>query len=185
MKKLILLLLLIPLVSFGQNDFRKMFFGESKEVLKEKYPDVDFTTSIDQDVLLLTHTDDVLGFSDCIVQYAFKDNKLFAGIYMFNPYEYENDEKLKDFNIVSKRLNDKYTIIRNEEWYKKDSYLKGKPDELGYAIGQGYVDLVERAYKDKDSLIRIAHTLTKDNHQLLYILEEGLDKVLESYDDDI
>ena len=39
MKKLLLLLLFIPLVSFGQNDFRKMFFGESKEVLKEKYPD--------------------------------------------------------------------------------------------------------------------------------------------------
>ena len=38
MKKLILLLLFIPLVSFGQNDFRKMFWGESQEVLKEKYP---------------------------------------------------------------------------------------------------------------------------------------------------
>jgi len=38
MKKLLLLLLFIPLVSC-QNDFRKMFWGESQEVLKEKYPE--------------------------------------------------------------------------------------------------------------------------------------------------
>ena len=34
MKKLILLLLFIPLVSLGQ-DFRKMNFGDTKEQLKE------------------------------------------------------------------------------------------------------------------------------------------------------
>ena len=88
MKKLIIIFLFIPLVSFGQNDFRKMFFGESKEVLKEKYPEVEFTTSIDSDVLLLMHNASVLGFNDCFVQYAFKDNKLIAGIYTFNPSEW-------------------------------------------------------------------------------------------------
>ena len=41
MKKF-LFLLLIPLVSFGQ-DFRKMNFGDNKEQLTEAYPNVDFT----------------------------------------------------------------------------------------------------------------------------------------------
>ena len=183
MKKLILLLLVIPLVSFGQNDFRKMFFGESKEVLKEKYPDVDFTTSIEADILLLTHTTNILGFNDCTVQYAFKDNKLFAGVYTFSPWGYDNDDKIKNFNSVSKRLNNKYEMERDDTWYKDQ--WKDEPDWLGYAVNNGDVDLVERAYKDKDSLIMIAHTLAKEGHTLGYMFEEGMEKLMESMDDDI
>ena len=182
MKKIILLLLFIPLISFGQNDFRKMFFGESKEVLKEKYPDVEFTSSIEADMLLLTHVDNVLGL-DCMVQYAFKDNKLFMGLYIFTPFQYDNDEKLKNFNSVSKSLNDKYELEREDTWYKE--YYKDKPDYLGSAIGLGDVDLSETGYKDKDSLILITHILDKNNHTLGYAFQESLEKIFESYDDDI
>ena len=56
MKKLILLLLVIPLVSFGQNDFRKMFFGESNEVLKEKYPDEELVVEKQKDLEILSHS---------------------------------------------------------------------------------------------------------------------------------
>ena len=183
MKKLIIIFLFIPLLSFGQNDFRKMFFGESKEVLKEKYPEVEFTTSIDSDVLLLMHTASVLGFNDCFVQYAFKDNKLIAGIYTFNPSEWDDDEKLKDFNIVSQRLNAKYEMQRDDTWYK-DTF-KENPNYLATAVGMGEVDLLEKGYKDKDSLIRISHTLEKDKHLLAYIFEEGMEKIMKSFDDDI
>ena len=56
MKKLILLLLVIPLVSFGQNDFIKMFFGLSKEVLKEKYPDEELVVEKQKDLEILSHS---------------------------------------------------------------------------------------------------------------------------------
>ena len=42
MKKLILVLLFIPLISFSQN-FRKMSFGQSVKELKETYPETEFT----------------------------------------------------------------------------------------------------------------------------------------------
>ena len=45
MKKLLLLLLFIPLMSFGQ-DFRKMSFGQSVKELKETYPTIEFTTDL-------------------------------------------------------------------------------------------------------------------------------------------
>jgi hypothetical protein len=57
MKKLLLLLLFIPLVSFGQNDFRKMFWGESQEVLKEKYPDAEFVSEKGGGMTTLSNTD--------------------------------------------------------------------------------------------------------------------------------
>ena len=133
-------------------------------------------------MLLLTHADNVLGL-DCMVQYAFKDNKLFAGLYIFTPFQYDNDEKLKNFNLVSESLNAKYELKREDTWYK-DTW-KDKPNDLGFAIGRGDVDLSEQGFKDKDSLIVIGHTLDKTNHTLGYMFQESLEKIFESYDDDI
>ena len=181
MKKLILLLLFIPLVSFGQNDFRKMFFGESKEVLKEKYPDVEFVSEIEAGIEALTHFDNVLGLS-ASVTYMFQDNKLMGGAYIFNTLAYRgSDDRLKDFNSVSERLNDKYEMERNDTWYK-DTW-KDRPNYLGYAIGAGDVDLSELGVKGDN--VAIAHTLTKDNHILGFLLEDGLKSIDKSMDDDI
>ena len=84
MKKLILLLLVIPLVSFGQNDFRKMFFGESKEVLKEKYPDEELVVEKQKDLEILSHSGNALAMS-ATISYIFQDNKLIGRGYTFNP----------------------------------------------------------------------------------------------------
>ena len=181
MKKLLLLLLFIPLVSFGQNDFRKMFFGESKEVLKEKYPDLEFVSEIEAGIEILTHFDNVLGLP-ASVSYMFQDNKLMGGAYMFNPLVYgDSDDRLKDFNSVSERLNDKYEMERNDTWYK-DTW-KDNPNYLGHAIGMGDVSLSELGVKGDN--VGIAHTLTKDNHILGFLLEDGLKSIDKSMDDDI
>ena len=181
MKKLILLLLFIPLVSFGQNDFRKMFWGESKEILKEKYPDVVFAPEIEAGIEVLTHFDNVLGLP-AAVTYMFQGNKLIGGAYMFNPLDYgDSDDRLKDFNSVSERLRNKYVMERNDTWYK-DTW-KDNPNYLGFAIGMGDVDLSEIGKKGDN--VAIAHTLNKENHILGFLLEDGIDAIDKSMDDDI
>ena len=163
MKKLILLLLFIPLVSFGQNDFRKMFWGESKETLKEKYPDVIFIPENINGLESLTHFDNAVGFPASIT-YMFLENELIGGAYIFNPLGFKGgDDKLKDFNSVSERLNDKYEMERNDTWFK-DTY-KDDPDDLGYAIDFGDVVLSETGRKD-DGKVIIANTLNKESHTL-------------------
>ena len=59
MKKL-LFLLIIPLVSFGQ-DFRKMNFGDSIERLVEMHPEVEFTVGEEMGMEVLYHNDFVSG----------------------------------------------------------------------------------------------------------------------------
>lgn len=182
MKKLILLLLFIPLVSFGQNDFRKMFWGESKETLKEKYPDVIFIPENINGLESLTHFDNAVGFPASIT-YMFLENELIGGAYIFNPLGFKGgDDKLKDFNSVSERLNDKYEMERNDTWFK-DTY-KDDPDDLGYAIDFGDVVLSETGRKD-DGKVMIAHTLNKESHTLGFIIEAGTIAIGKSIDDDI
>ena len=59
MKKLILLLLFIPLISFGQ-DFRKMDWGQTVENLKELYPEINFIMSKENEQEVYSHFELVL-----------------------------------------------------------------------------------------------------------------------------
>ena len=181
MKKIILLLLFIPLVSFGQNDFRKMFWGESQEVLKEKYPDAEFVFEKGAGITTLSNVDSVLGMM-ATVTYLFKDNKLMARAYMFYHLAYlSGDEKLKNFNSISERLNDKYEMQREDKWYK-DTW-KNSPNQLGSAIALVDVDLTERGKKGDNTMI--AHTVNKDQHVLGFVLIDGLEDIQKSMDDDM
>ena len=126
MKKLLLLLLFISLVSFGQNDFRKMNWGESKEALKEKYPDVEFIPVFQSGADFLTHFDTVLGFT-ASVNYLFIDNKLVGGIYTFSPMAFvqTGDDKLKEYNLHDKKilLSPVYDVLDSKslaEWILED-----------------------------------------------------------------
>jgi hypothetical protein len=166
MKKLLFLLVFIPLVSFGQNDFRKMFFGESKEVLKEKYPDVEFTTSIESDVLVLTHYD-VVGGIETTVAYLFVDNSLMAGLYYFdntNIFKSSSD-RYKDYKNISDFLNDKYEMEENNTWHN-DSY-KDDPNSYDHSLAMGYVDFDERYTTDK---LLIRHSVSKSDGVITHIL---------------
>ena len=181
MKKILLLFLFIPLLSFGQNDFRKMFWGESQEVLIEKYPDAEFVFEKGAGITTLSNVDSVLGMM-ATVTYLFKDNKLMAGAYMFYHLAYlSGDEKLKKFNSISERLNDKYEMQREDKWYK-DTW-KNSPNQLGSAIALGDVDLTERGKKGDNTMI--AHTVNKDQHVLGFVLIDGLEDIQKSMDDDM
>ena len=112
MKKLLLLLLFIPLMSFGQ-DFRKMSFGQSIKELKETYPEVEFTTE-EQDGMVILSQDDFVGGIKTTVAYLFLDNSLMSGFYLFDDENYykSSDDRYKDYVNISGYLNDKYKIMK-------------------------------------------------------------------------
>ena len=117
MKKLIILLLFIPLVSFGQ-DFRKMNFGDTKDQLKETYPDVEFLIDSAEGMDLLYHEGNIAGITTQI-GYIFFDNKLMSGSYIFAEKDYlrTDEERVRDYNNVSERLNEKYDMEDNTQWF--------------------------------------------------------------------
>ena len=142
MKKLILLLLFIPLVSFGQ-DFRKMNFGDSKKKLYQIYPDVEFDIEYSGLIEFFSHFDYIAGIKTRI-SYVFLDNELSAGMYMFseNNNRKGGDERLRDFKTVSDRLNIKYDMENIDEWHK--TTWKDVPNWHGYALSNGEVSFGER-----------------------------------------
>ena len=162
MKKLILLLLFIPLVSFGQ-DFRKMSFGDTKEQLTQTYPDVDFTVEEFEGIEAVYHIDNVAGIEDTRVVYMFVNKEFSSGMYMFAQGDIFMDgaERLKNYKRVSGRLSEKYEMVDENEWHN-DSW-KDSPNSHGHAINMGHVDFKERYQTDR---ITILHALSKSSGEI-------------------
>jgi hypothetical protein len=188
MKKLLLLLLFIPFISLGQfsnnknspttpNEstsvdsenqsskeitFRKMSWGDSMEDLKKTYPEVGFERGSQEGLDMLIQEGLLIGINVYIV-YIFSENELVAGMYNIHPKYKNSTDRLRDFGKISERLNEKYTMRKEDEWI--DTTYKDRPNSLDHAISMGDVVLVERAEAGDT---RIAHTLADGEHTLVY-----------------
>tara|TARA_B100001142_G_scaffold3354_1_gene3490 strand:+ start:25371 stop:25916 length:546 start_codon:yes stop_codon:yes gene_type:complete len=180
MKKLILIFLFIPIVFFGQTDFRKMNWQDNIEDLKMAYPEVRFEKVKEQGIDLLMHTDYLIGIETSIV-YAFSEDKLIAGFYAIDPLAIlkKTKERLKDFYNISERLNDKYDMERSDEWLV--TTWKDEPNHLDHAIDMGDVELIEKSEVGKTYII---HTLNKNDHSLVYASAEWFEIMQQEQADD-
>ena len=77
MKK-ILFLLMLPVLCFGQGDFRKMNWGQSVEDLKTAYPEEQFFKTNSEGFDIQTHSGTLAGI-DVQIMYMFQENKLHSG----------------------------------------------------------------------------------------------------------
>ncbi len=162
MKKLILILLFIPLVSFGQ-DFRKMNFGDSIERLVEMHPDVEFTVGEEMGTEVLYHNDIVSGI-DTKVAFIFMDKKLELAGYIFNEDKIlSSNERLKNYKNISKRLNKKYDMVNEDEWH--NNTYKGQPNNYAHSLSMEYVDFKE-TYLDEN--VSIVHSLATEERNLVH-----------------
>ena len=183
MKKLILLLLFIPLISFSQ-DFRKMSFGQSTEELKETYPQYEFTVENEMGMTILSH-DDIVGGVETTVAYLFVDNSLASGFYYFdrtNIFKADED-RYKDYKNISEFLNGKYEMEETNTWH--DDGYKDEPNRYGFAFTMGQVDFSESYANDK---MLINHSLVKtdgvNTHILGYISPSLAELISEKNDSD-
>jgi hypothetical protein len=162
-RKLLFILLFIPLVSFGQ-DFRKMSFGESVENLAEKYPDIKFEVEEADGVEIVAHEDNIAGITT-VVGYIFQDKKFVTGMYNFETEFYDGDEALKDYKSISERLNAKYSMKKQNKWHK--STWKDRPNFHGSALRSGDVDFIERYEGESKTVL---HSISKSDGELLHIV---------------
>ena len=164
MKKLLLLLLFIPLMSFGQ-DFRKMSFGQSIEELKETYPATEFVEENEMEMVILSH-DDMIGGIDTSVAYLFVDNLLVSGFYYFDRTSFKSsDDRYKDYKNISEFLNGKYEMEETNTWHN-DSY-KNDPNRYSHAFAMGYVDFLESYENDR---VFIRHSVESSDGRISHIL---------------
>jgi hypothetical protein len=182
MKKFIYLVLLVPFISFSQNDFRKMNWGESSKILKEKYSETSFQRDVlDEDTTVFSHTETVSGI-DTRVIYAFKNDKFYRGMYLFeyNSYSRQASDYLKDYINVSVRLN-KYDMNSEDIWY--DDTYKRQPNDLVHALAMSDVTLTEIG-TNNDTLIEHSLERTENEfiHKLSYSSATMMKKIQESTD---
>ena len=183
MKKLILLLF-IPFVCLSQNDFRKMNWGESPKILKERYTDISFLKEIEGEMTILSHKESVGGIQ-ATVAYIFTQDKFFSGVYLFGYDSYSKDttDRLKDFNNISARLNKKYKMTREDVWIN-DTW-KNDPNSLDHALDMAHVSLIEKG-SNNDTLI--LHSLEETEgelvHRLVYAFDKMMQQMQDSMDDD-
>ena len=162
-RRIIILILFIPLISLGQ-DFRKMSFGESVENLTEKNPDINFEVAEADGVEIVAHEDNIAGITT-IVAYIFQDKKLVSGVYTFETDIVESDEALKNYKFISERLNAKYKMEDGNNWHK-DSW-KNQPNYHGHALYMGDVDFMER-HQGENKIVQ--HSISKAKGELLHIV---------------
>ena len=95
----------LTLFVFGlnaQNDFRKMDWYESSEILFMKYSEVDFLRETEMGMTAYSHFDYVGGIETRIA-FCFINNHFVAGLYQFTPERssYYAKDFVKDFDNIS------------------------------------------------------------------------------------
>lgn len=183
MKKLILLSTFILLSVVGlnaQNDFRKMNWGESFEVLVEKYPEVDFEKETVMGMTAYSHIGYVSGLETRIA-YSFIKDEFVAGFYQFTPQRssYHTKDFVKDFENISEKLQAKYEMERNDIWYN-DKNIDVDYFGIDYYLRDGDVDLKEIGFNEGTM---IAHTLEKSEGTISHMLIYAGVKYFESRED--
>ena len=154
MKKLLLLLLFIPLVSFGQ-DFRKMDWGQTVENLKELYPEINFIMSKENEQEVYSHFELVLDI-ESKVSYFFDKNQLLSGRYIFFSTVGAAKRAIKNFNLISERLNEKYKMNREIVWNIDEDLQKRLTGDLTWMLTLNYKTLSEMYISSE---INIEHSL--------------------------
>ena len=158
--------------------FRKMSWGDSEEDLKKTYPEVRFERGSQEGFDMLMQEGLLIGINVYIV-YIFSENELVAGMYNIHPRYKDSKDRLRDFYKISERLNEKYTMEREDEWIRTN--YKDNPNDLDFAISLGDVILVERAEVGDT---RIAHNLSDGEHNLVYGSSKWVERLDQQQQDD-
>ena len=181
MKKLLFIVFLAPLMLLAQADFRGMNWGDSFERLQELNSGVSFDEEQEGDWVVYSYKDNVAGV-DAYVLFSFSENKLVSSGYIFD-YSVFSDtkEKLRAFNRINERLEEKYDLKNDDDWLV--STYKGDDDALDHAIDMGDVVLM-RISKDERTSLMHQLGIMKGNltHLLFYYSSQEVEKEQE-YDE--
>ena len=178
----------LTLFVFGlnaQNDFRKMDWYESSEILFMKYSEVDFLRETEMGMTAYSHFDYVGGIETRIA-FCFINNHFVAGLYQFTPERssYYAKDFVKDFDNISVRLQSKYKMERNDVWYK-DNNIEVDLMGIDFYLKTGDVDLEEVGFDEEKVIVHLLKNSEGSiTHLLWYAKGELIGKIENSLDDE-
>ena len=181
MKKLLFIVFLAPMMLLAQADFRGMSWGDSFERLQELNSGVSFDEEQEGDWVVYSYKDNVAG-ADAYVLFSFSENKLVSSGYIFD-YSVFSDtkEKLRAFNRINERLEEKYDLKNDDDWLV--STWKGDDDSLDHAIDMGDVVLRRISKDERTSLMHQLGIMQGSlTHLLFYYSSQEVEKEQE-YDE--
>lgn len=158
---------MFSLAMVGQNDFRKMNWGDTPEQLKSAYPEVNWEIETYEGYRFYA-TNGFVGGLEAKIGFIFDSGKLQSGLYMFQEsHSATGNLYYEDFELISSHLNKKYDMERNEDW--NNTSWQGKSDYIGFALAMGHVAIDERF---NDNRTFIIHSISGDGlnveHTLYY-----------------
>jgi len=118
-------------------DFRKTTWGMTKEEVKQIEGEPPYETENE-----LGYLDTVAGMK-CVVFYTFENGKLTKGAYRFLVKHSNRNLYIDDYEIIKGLLTKKYGKPKyDRKIWKGGEYYKDEPDEWGFAISAGYLQLL-------------------------------------------
>ena len=184
MKRFMYLFLFIPIVSFSQNDFRKMNWGESPKKLKEKYINIQFRIENEEAQLVVySHSGRFYGVESTI-RYIFDNGRLAMGVFTFaaNVETINTERYLLNFFNISDSINTEHLMIKDSDWidYTQESYF----ESLESIFKLNNIRYVESCQTKTGTVIN--HIFKKDNlsiiHVLGYVSDSYRNKNVNKYD---
>lgn len=163
---LIVLLFTCQYHVYGQEGFRGLNWGSTTSKLKLQDQSLDYNIRLDGNQLIHYSIEGYLSGIEVYIDYIFKDGRLYAGAYMFNPLGkyYSAGDWLRDYKIVSGNLKQRYSMWDDYSWYNTSF-----KQNLEYSFSNGYVDMLERCTRESDLAV-IHHEMKVRNNETTHFL---------------
>lgn len=163
----------------AQSTFRGMTWGDSISELQRTPLDSEWAEYSEGGIDFHVTTDYLNGY-EVMVIYGFDLDKLCFGGYIFTIDRYSDNQYHDDFVVISDLLNKKYDMEREEKW--NDTSFKNNPNQIGFALRMGHVEITEIHKNDITSIIHVLSSNQQGGilHMLNYWSTEYKDKILDS-----
>jgi len=156
MKKLFILLALLPMMSLAQTDFRNVNWGMSKEQVQKLE-----TAELIKDSPNLYYKTRVNGL-ECYLVFYFTNGELSGASYSFLQEHSNKNDFIDDYKSIKSILTDKYgSGLEDIDW--KNDLFKNDEQHYGLAISTG--DLKYTTHW-KDEKVKILLSLEGENYKI-------------------
>lgn len=159
-------------------DFRKTFWGMSKEEVKSSETATPYGEKSDYTLMYLSNISDL----DCVIVYFFTNNLLTGGRYYFTEKHSNDNDYLSDYENMKELLSKKYGTPSTDNEYWKDDLYKDDYSSWGFAVSYGHYVRYAGWESDKTDIeIVISGENFSIRHQIDYYSVEFKDMKEEAY----
>jgi hypothetical protein len=166
--KILIAAILITSLSACTKDFHSSNWGDSMEEVKLAEGEQQWGQSLSPDgTQTAIYYEGRFEQLPAIIFYAFSDNKLIWGKYVFTELHTRADQYYSDYTIVNGVLQQKHGKANVDYVFSADTQ-KQTPEQWGESIYEGEL-MIQTEWQNKRS--EVLHAILGENHQVLHSVE--------------